>query len=110
MSPPSRTASVEVCCCRWCPHCLQVTLHAHTARESGHISALVSLLNSKTGEVVRAKPRCLLKGQTAVIEITPARPICLEEYSDYRALGRVALREGGRTLAVGIVTSVTPVD
>ncbi len=88
---------------------MQVTLHAHTARESGHISALVSLLNSKTGEVVRAKPRCLLKGQTAVIEITPARPLCLEEYSDYRALGRVALREGGRTLAVGIVTSVTPV-
>lgn len=83
-----------------------VTLHAYTARGSGHVTALVSLLDSKTGEVVRRRPRCLLKGQSAVVEITPARPLCLEEYADYRALGRVALRDAGRTLAVGIVTKV----
>lgn len=35
------------------------------------------------------------------------RPLCLEDYSDLRALGRVALRDGGRTVAVGIVTHVT---
>lgn len=92
------------------PHSSQVTLHAHTARESGHISGLVSLLNSKSGEVTRAKPRCVLKGQTAVVEVTPARPLCLEDYSDLRALGRVAMRDGGRTVAVGIVTAVTPVE
>ncbi|EFN56452.1 hypothetical protein CHLNCDRAFT_35207 [Chlorella variabilis] len=86
----------------------QVTIHAHTARESGHISGLVSLLNGKTGEVQRARPRCLLKGQSAVVEVTPARPLCLECYSDYRALGRVALRDGGRTIAVGVVTGCTP--
>ncbi|PSC70924.1 HBS1 isoform X1 isoform B [Micractinium conductrix] len=84
----------------------QVTIHAHTARESGHVSALLSLLNSKTGEVQRAKPRCLLKGQSAVVEVTPARPLCLEEYSAYKALGRVALRDGGRTIAVGIITGL----
>ncbi|KAL4448191.1 hypothetical protein ABPG75_005410 [Micractinium tetrahymenae] len=84
----------------------QVTIHAHTARESGHISGLVSLLNAKTGEVQRARPRCLLKGQSAVVEVTPARPLCLEEYAAYRALGRVALRDGGRTIAVGIISSL----
>jgi translation elongation factor EF-1alpha len=92
------------------PSIVQVTLHAHTARESGHISGLVSLLNAKTGEVLRSKPRCLLKGQTAVVEVTPARPLCLEDFADMRALGRVALRDGGRTVAVGIVTGVTPVE
>jgi elongation factor 1 alpha-like protein len=30
----------------------------------------------------------------------------LELYSDYRALGRVALRDGGRTIAVGVVTEL----
>lgn len=84
----------------------QVTIHAHTARESGHVSALVSLLNSKTGEVQRARPRCLLKGQSGVVEVTPARPLCLEEYAAYRALGRVALRDGGRTIAVGIISGL----
>lgn len=59
------------------------------ARETGHISGLVSLLNAKTGEVQRARPRCLLKGQSAVVEVTPARPICVEDYADYRVRGRV---------------------
>ncbi|KAK9830139.1 hypothetical protein WJX72_009959 [[Myrmecia] bisecta] len=84
----------------------QVTLHAHSARETGQISHLLAALNPKTGEVTKSKPRALLKGQTALVEITPARSMCLEEYSDYRALGRIALRDGGRTVAVGIVTRI----
>jgi elongation factor 1 alpha-like protein len=34
------------------------------------------------------------------------RGLVLEEAAEYRALGRVALREGGRTLAVGVVTKL----
>lgn len=84
----------------------QVTLHAHAARDSGHVSRLIALLDSKSGEVVKERPRCLVKGQSAKLEVVPTRPLPLEAYSDYRALGRVALRDGGRTLAVGIVTAV----
>lgn len=83
-----------------------VTIHAHTAREAGHVSALLSVLDAKTGEVVKRNPRCLVKGQTAIVQVTPARAMCLEEYADYRALGRVALRDGGRTVAVGVVSSI----
>ena len=39
-----------------------------------------------------------------MVEVTSARSLVLEEYSDFKALGRVALRDGGRTLAVGVVT------
>jgi elongation factor 1 alpha-like protein len=85
----------------------QVTLHAHAARESGHVSGLISLLDPKSGEVAKLRPRCLVKGQSAVVEVTPARPMCLETYGEYKALGRVALRDGGRTIAVGIVTGIT---
>ena len=82
---------------------VQVTIHAHSAREVGTVTQLVSLLDPKTGEQSRARPRMLLKGQTAVAEITPARALPLERYADYRSLGRLALRDGGRTIAVGIV-------
>ncbi len=34
-----------------------VSVHAHVAREAGHVSALLSSLNPKTGEVAKAKPR-----------------------------------------------------
>lgn len=112
-------ARLTTACSAGLPHAQPAACAAHpplpalarpppAARESGHISGLVSLLNGKTGEVQRARPRCLLKGQSAVVEVTPARPLCLECYSDYRALGRVALRDGGRTIAVGVVTGCTP--
>lgn len=41
-----------------------------------------------------------------MVEVTPGRPLCLEEYAAYRALGRVALRDGGRTIAVGIISGL----
>lgn len=88
------------------PPPLQVTIHAHSAREAGTITRLISLLDPKTGEQKKARPRCLLKGQTAVVEVTPARSLCLERYADYRALGRVALRDQGKTIAVGIVVEL----
>ena len=45
-----------------------------------------------------------MRGQTARIEVTAGRSLVLEEYADIKALGRIALREGGRTVAVGVVT------
>lgn len=47
---------------------------------------------------------CVL--QTALVEATPVRPLPLEVFADLKALGRVALREAGRTVAVGIVTQI----
>ena len=70
------------------------------------MSHLVSLLDPKTFEVSKNKPRCLLKGQSAMVEVTLSRTMCLETYKDYRALGRVALRDSGRTIAVGTVTEL----
>lgn len=85
---------------------MQVTVHAHCAREEGSISALVALLDPSTGEVARAKPRCLVAGQSARLQVRVARPLSLECYADCRPLGRVALRDAGHTLAVGIVTQL----
>lgn len=85
----------------------QVSVHVHAAVEAAQISRLVSVLNPKTGEVMKARPRALAKGQTAVLEVTLNRQLCLELYTDYRALGRVAIRDGGRTIAVGVVTSLS---
>ena len=76
------------------------------SQETGHMSHLVSLLDSKTFEVSKNKPRCLLKGQSAMVEVTLSRTMCIETYKDYRALGRIALRDSGRTIAVGTVIQV----
>ena len=85
---------------------LQVSVHVHAAHEAGRLSRLISLLHPKSGQVMRARPRALAKGATALVEVSLNRPLCMEVYGDFRALGRIALRDAGRTLAVGVVTAL----
>lgn len=52
--------------------------------------------------------RYLSKNCSAVIQVEVARPVCLECYQDCKELGRITLREGGNTIAAGLVTKVNP--
>lgn len=54
---------------------------------------------------------CFLPGSesspsVAMLQIVPDEPVCIERFTDFRAFGRIALREGGKTIAVGIVTRI----
>ncbi|PVD22801.1 hypothetical protein C0Q70_16057 [Pomacea canaliculata] len=49
---------------------------------------------------------CLTKNSSAVVEIEFERSLCLELYADYRDLGRFMLRQGGHTIAAGLVEEV----
>ncbi|XP_056162606.1 uncharacterized protein LOC115692681 isoform X2 [Syzygium oleosum] len=84
----------------------QLEFHIHHAKEAARVDKMVSLLDPKTGKVMKKAPRCLLAKQSAVIEVVLQGPVCAEEFSSCKALGRVSLRALGRTLAVGIVTRV----
>ena len=83
-----------------------VTLHVGAGREPARVSQLLAQLDPVSGEPIRAKPRCLARGMHGIVELIPERPLVAEVYTECRALGRLALREGGRTLAVGVVTEV----
>ncbi|KAF8036675.1 hypothetical protein BT93_C2408 [Corymbia citriodora subsp. variegata] len=84
----------------------QLEFHIHHAKEAARVEKMVSLLDPKTGKVMKKAPRCLLAKQSAVIEVVLQGPVCAEEFSSCKALGRVSLRALGRTIAVGIVTRV----
>jgi len=83
-----------------------VVLHYGCVSEQATVKKLVSQLNKSTGEVVKAKPRCLTGNQSAVVEIIVSRPIPLELYKSNRELGRFMLRTGGHTIAAGMVTEI----
>jgi len=69
----------------------------------------LSIVDEHTGVVTKERPRCLLKGQSAVVEITPTTPIPLETFDGCKALARVAVRDGGKTVAVGkILKTLSP--
>ncbi|XP_068656232.1 uncharacterized protein [Aristolochia californica] len=84
----------------------QVEFHIHHAKEAGRVVKILSVLDPKTGKPSKRAPRCLLAKQSAVIEVTLDRPVCVEPFSDCRGLGRAFLRASGTTLAVGIVNKI----
>ncbi|XP_048759825.1 HBS1-like protein isoform X1 [Ostrea edulis] len=83
-----------------------VVFHYQSITEPAVIKRLNSQLNKNTGEVVKSKPKCLVKNSSAVVEIEFERPVCLEMYKDYKDLGRFMLRNGGHTIAAGLVEEV----
>ncbi|KAL2253872.1 UNVERIFIED_CONTAM: HBS1-like protein [Sesamum indicum] len=84
----------------------QLEFHIHHAKEAARIVKILSLLDPKTGNTTKKSPRCLLAKQNAIVEVVLQGPVCVEEYSSCRALGRVFLRSSGRTIALGIVTQI----
>uniref|UniRef100_A0A0B8RUJ0 HBS1-like protein n=1 Tax=Philothamnus irregularis TaxID=1899461 RepID=A0A0B8RUJ0_9SAUR len=83
-----------------------VLLHFQTVSEPATIRKLLSVLHKSTGEVAKKKPKCLTKGQNALIELQTQRPIALELYKDFKELGRFMLRYGGSTIAAGVVVEI----
>ncbi|CAA0843319.1 Translation elongation factor EF1A/initiation factor IF2gamma family protein [Striga hermonthica] len=84
----------------------QFEFHIHHAKEAARVAKMSSLLDPKTGKTTKKSPRCLLAKQNAIVEVVLDGPVCVEEYSSCRSLGRVFLRSSGRTIALGIVTGI----
>lgn len=83
-----------------------VVFHYQSITEPAVIKRLICQLNKSTGEIVKNKPKCLLKNMSAVVELEFDRPICLELFKDYKDLGRFMLRYSGHTIAAGLVEEV----
>ena len=83
-----------------------LVLHVHAARAPAKITKMISLHDPKTGEVTKKRPRILKSFQTATIEISLLKKICIERYDDHPSLGRLVLRLEGQTVGVGKVTKV----
>jgi len=88
----------------------QVVLHGQSMNEPATITRLYAILDKQTNEETKKRPRALGENVLASVRITPSRPICLELYSEFRQLGRVMLRDRGRTIAAGIVVEMTRID
>uniref|UniRef100_H2YEZ3 Tr-type G domain-containing protein n=1 Tax=Ciona savignyi TaxID=51511 RepID=H2YEZ3_CIOSA len=94
--------SIEVPITRGFP----VELHYKSVHEPAIIRRIISQLHRSTGEVVTKKPKFISKGHNALVEVELTRPVCLEEYSSLKELGRFTLRYGGSTIAACVVTKL----
>jgi len=81
-------------------------IHAHTAQVAATFEEIISKIDARTGEVVQEKPDYIKQGDSALVRFRPLRPLCLERYAEIPQMGRFAVRDMGRTIAVGIVKEI----
>ena len=60
----------------------------------------------RTGKVVEKSPKVLKVGDTALVELRPIAPLCVETFKEFPALGRFSIRYGTQVVAVGSIKSV----
>jgi elongation factor 1-alpha len=78
----------------------------HTAHIACKFQALLTLMDKRTGKKVEDNPKFLKSGQAGIVEMVPSKPLCVESYAEYPPLGRFAVRDMRKTVAVGVIKSV----
>ncbi len=91
----------------WHPTALAVgycpVVHSHTAQIACKFMELIKKIDPKTGQVSEDNPQFLKKGDAAMVKLQPIKKVPLERYKDFPELGRIAVRDMGRTVSVGVV-------
>jgi elongation factor 1-alpha len=80
--------------------------HIHTATVAGRIVEIIAKIDPRTGQVIQEKPDFIKTGDAAKIRVQPLKPVVVERFSEFPALGRFAIRDMGITVGAGIVLDV----
>ncbi|KAG2456036.1 ERF3A factor, partial [Polypterus senegalus] len=70
--------------------------------------ALICLVDKKTGEKSKTRPRFVKQDQVCIARLKTAGTICLETFKDFPQMGRFTLRDEGKTIAIGKVLKLVP--
>jgi len=81
-------------------------LDCHTAHIACKFAEIQQKMDKRSGKVLEESPQFIKNGDAAIIKIEPSKPLCVEALTDYAPLGRFAVRDMKKTVAVGIIKSV----
>ena len=78
----------------------------HSAHVPCKWTNIISKIDKKTFEVLEENPTSIKPGDSAIVEMVPMKPICVESFEDNPRLGRFTIRDSRRTIAIGIIKHV----
>jgi len=85
-------------------------LDCHTSHIACKFNNLEASIDKRTGKTKEANPKSIKTGDAAIVEMVPSKPMCVEAFSEYPPLGRFAVRDMRKTVAVGVIKQVTRID
>lgn len=81
-------------------------LYCHATSAPAVVSQLVCLVDKQGQRSPGPRPRALAPGMSAVVVLEVRRALCVELYCDCRPMGRVVLRDAGKTIAAGVISAI----
>lgn len=82
-------------------------LDCHTSHIACKITEIQSKIDRRTNKVMEEEPKCIKTGDSAIVQIKPTKPMCVETFVQYPPLGRFAVRDMKKTVAVGVIKATT---
>ena len=82
-------------------------LDCHTAHFACKFSELQTKIDRRTGKEIEVNPKFVKSGDSCIVKMIPSKPMCVESFQKYSALGRFAVRDMKQTVAVGVIKDVT---
>jgi len=82
-------------------------LDCHTTHTACKFEKLLSKIDRRTGKSLEDNPEFIKTGDASMVQLTPSKPMVVENFKDYPPLGRFAVRDMKQTVAVGVVKEVT---
>ncbi|EFO65064.1 Elongation factor 1-alpha [Giardia duodenalis] len=81
-------------------------IDCHTAHIACQFQLFLQKLDKRTLKPEMENPPDAGRGDCIIVKMVPQKPLCCETFNDYAPLGRFAVRDMKRTVAVGIIQEI----
>lgn len=78
----------------------------HTSHIACQFNTLVEKIDRRTGAVIEAEPKEIKNNEACIVKMVPQKGMVVETFAEFPPLGRFAVRDMKRTVAVGIIKGV----
>jgi elongation factor 1-alpha len=80
----------------------------HTTHIACKFEALLIKIDKRSGKVLEEEPLQLKNNDAAIVKMVPTKPMVVESFAEFPPLGRFAVRDMKRTVAVGVIKKTFP--
>ena len=85
-------------------------LDCHTAHIACKFETIQKKIDRRSGKTIEEEPKGIKIGDCAMVVLKPQKPMVVENFAEYPPLGRFAVRDLKKTVAVGVIKEVTKKD
>jgi elongation factor 1-alpha len=82
----------------------------HTSHIAVKFAKMTEKKDRRTNKTIEENPQVVKSGDVAIVTCEPTKPMVVEVFTEYAPLGRFAVRDMRKTVAVGVVQSVNKTE